>query len=189
VRKTYIHGIPYAEARALGPQAVPTLVRILSDPDQEMHWANAAVVLGLVGGDEAVAPLISFIRRGADRLSDIGYKAKTSAVIALGYAANGSSQPVALQFLSDGLGPGGWRALNWYPPGGDTALRDDALAEASILGLALSGRPEAVAPLRAVAKPSLLPLAQRALREHETVRHLGLAEYDRRVKARVRHEP
>ena len=49
VTKWYVHGTPYAEARAYGPGAIPDLVAMLHDPEMEPHWVKVVYTLGCIG--------------------------------------------------------------------------------------------------------------------------------------------
>jgi hypothetical protein len=61
VRRLYPEGIPYAQARALQPEAVPELLRLLADRREELYWTNIVTTLGMIGSAEAIEPLIRFL--------------------------------------------------------------------------------------------------------------------------------
>jgi len=193
VSLVFFHGVPYDGAHRLGPAAIPVLVEILADPRAEALWANAATTLGMIGDPQAREPLTRFIQNGDGRLSVGSYRAKTSAIMALGYLANASQDAEALDYLRARAEPAAWskQEVAWrspFEPSGGT--RDEALAEIAILGLALSGQAAAATALRNLdARASkteatreqrrLGALARVALAEHAKIAKVGLAEYYR----------
>jgi hypothetical protein len=111
VRQVFIHGVPYEEATKYDSSVVPTLLDMLNDPAEEAYWPNIVVVLGMIGDERAVDPLISFIE--ADDQGDLSrehYAAKTSALMALGYLIDKSGNQKALDYLIDSLAPDTWVA-------------------------------------------------------------------------------
>jgi hypothetical protein len=146
VHQAYIHGVPYEPASQLGKGAVPILLSMLADQNETASWANIATTLGMIGEPSAVEPLIAFIGKGHGTLSSDEYDAKTAAVMALGYLLSKEMNTKALGFLSQGADPGSWDIckLSWNSPfARNSKQRDVELARVSILGLGLSGRPEA----------------------------------------------
>ena len=197
VQLTFIHGVPYDRARALGPGAVPVLTKMLQESMQRPDsaegptLANIAVTLGILGDPASVDLLIDFVQRGSGQLSREAYAARTSAVMALGYLVNVSSDARALKYLQDSADPQAWdrRSVAWGSPFGQSpADRNQQLAEVAVLGLALTGKPEAAATLRQLAArkdagPSgdrVAQVASDALKEHEIVARDGLSAYYKR---------
>ena len=67
---------PHEEARRYDALAVPVLLAMLRDPMEEEFWVNVAVLLGSIGDERAVEPMISLIQsmraRPPCRLRDTG---------------------------------------------------------------------------------------------------------------------
>jgi hypothetical protein len=193
VRQIFIHGVPFEEASRYGADAVPVLVEMLNDPAEQPYWANIVVVLGMTGEPEAVDPLIEFIEAGeAAGLSREHYTAKTSALMALGYIINATGDEQALDYLRASVNPETWAAKDVGVAPYQTSLveRDYDLSKFAILGLALSGHPEALEILRSLQQPAeteaqrafqaqVTDVLSGALEEHRKVSEEGLAEYYR----------
>jgi hypothetical protein len=193
VRQTFVHGVPYDQARALGPDASKVLIPLLADPAQEPYLANIVVTLGIAADPSSVDPLIGVVQGGTGRLTREQYAARTGAIMALGYLANAIDDPRAMQYLQQGATVGGWNARNigWSSPFDESAAdRNLQLARVSILSLALTGKPAAAETLTQVAgrkgdqagpaAETLATAATEALREHAIIASGGLASYYRR---------
>lgn len=86
VRQDYIHGIPPDVASSFRSNAnVEILTQMLSDSRESQYWSNVAVTLGLIGNERTLEPLVAFITRGTGTLAPEQYKAKSAAVVALGF--------------------------------------------------------------------------------------------------------
>ena len=203
VRQTYIEGIPFNEVQRMSPSlALPVLIKMLDDSRDEQYWTNIVVTLGMLGDSRAVDPLINFITRSEERseLSPPQAVAKTSAVMSLGYIVNKTGKGQALTFLAEGIDPQVWenRNIQWssslYP---SMRERNTQLATMSILGLAISGRPEAKKILRDLQHPvdprsmdvrQKLPgienVVEDALKEHAKISRDGLKKYDESMQRR-----
>jgi hypothetical protein len=194
VRQVFIHGVPYEEASRYDSSVVPTLLEMLNNPAEEAHWPNIVVVLGMIGDERAVDPLISFIE--ADYSGDLStelYRAKTAALMALGYIINKTGNRKALSYLMSSLHPETWGArdvVGIAPFQGDTAERNTDFSKHAILGLALSGHPEAARALHSLQQPASTEtqrafqaqagdLVAEALEEHAKIAQGGLASYYR----------
>jgi hypothetical protein len=185
VRQTYFHGVPYREATAYGPAVVPKLLEMLSDPREEEHWKNIVVTLCLVGGREVAGPIERFIGTPAGEvLSRPSYDAKSNAIIALGYLVHRTGSEEALSYLAAGVDPERWRErLSWQSPYVPLEARDEQLAQLAILGLALSGRPAALAVLEAqrdekhAQTPQMRGVIEEAIATNQTIQRRGLASY------------
>ncbi len=196
VRQVFIHGVPYEEASKYGPSDVPVLLKILNDPAEKAFWSNTVVVLGMIADESAVAPLIAFIEAGDERgLSQAHYQAKTSALMSLGYLINKSGNQQALNFLKEKLNPETWAksGVGIAPFQKSTTERDFDFSKHVILGLALSGHPEAEEALRSLQKPAETEVGRAfqaqqgglvvdALKEHGKIAKQGLADYYRATK-------
>lgn len=188
VHEIHIEGVPYQKAAAFDADVVPALLEMLADKDESPYWANIAVTLCIIGDDRAVAPLIQFIAEDDGKISEDVYRAKSSTVMALGYLVNKTGNPVALKYLIDSLDPKAWaeREVKYLGPfQASTAARDSQLSTMAMLGLALSGRPEAAEALRKVPVRSfpgdfqaqVSGAAEAALTAHQQIAEQGLVEY------------
>lgn len=139
VRKQYIHGMPFAELRSLGPSAMPRLVEMLHNSAERPYWSNVVSAIGMIGASGSADVLISFIEAQSGRALDgETYRAALTAVLALGYVANRGDQR-ALAFLTSAVS----RERRSAVPPTDLRLDDDAVAVQAVLGLALSAQPQA----------------------------------------------
>jgi len=173
---------------------------MLDDAREAPYWANIVVTLGMLGDTRAVAPLIRFIARSEEgqELTTAQSVAKTSAVMSLGYIVNKTGMGDAFTFLAEGVDPQVWenRDIRWssafYPSAKE---RNTQLATMSILGLAISGRPEAGKILRELQVPvdqrstdvrQRLPgiesVVEAALKEHAKISREGLEKYDQSMQ-------
>ena len=157
VKQRFVRGVPYEEALKYSEKQVPGLLLMLSDAANINYWSNIVVTLGIIGDDRALPPLMELIKADHEGvLSAELYTAKTSATMALGYLINKSGNREALNFLKDALNPHSW---NESQPGWDSpfqqvkAGRNIQLSSVAVLGLALSGHPEAVEALQGLKAP------------------------------------
>jgi HEAT repeat protein len=197
VRQIYIEGVPYEDAiRFDANTAVPVLLRMLTDPNEEEYWPNIVITLGMLGDERAVDPLIKFLEQDVPgaQLSRSHYVAKTGVPMALGYLINKTGSQKALTYLRDSLKPDVWRqrGLSWISPlNRDAEARDLQLTKMAILGLAVSAHPAAAEALRSLQTPPqseaerklharFSTVVAEALQEHRTIAAEGLVNYDRR---------
>jgi Matrixin len=146
VHRTYIEGVPYEIASSYSHQDAEALLAMIGDPKERPHLTNIVTTLGMIGDPVAVTPLRNFIEQGSGTIDSTTLRAKTSAVIALGYIVNRTKDEQALTYLAKGVRTKNWteRHIKWMPLGlANEEQRNLALAKASILGLGLSGSPEA----------------------------------------------
>jgi hypothetical protein len=193
VRQVFIHGVPYEEASRYGAAAIPVLLDMLKDPAERQHWANIAVTLAMSGDDRVVEPLISFIEMEDPRgLSRDHYAAKTSALMSLGYVINRTGNQQALDYLKQSVNPETWatKRVGVAPFQSSITERNQDLSKHAILGLALSGRPEAAELLRTLQRPAdnetqrafqaqVSDLVSEALKENERIATQGIEGYYR----------
>jgi hypothetical protein len=147
VSKVYIHGLPSAEARRFGSDAVPTLIALLNNESYRAYWPNVTTMLGYVGGDDAAAALINFVLEDRPQSQNRSVVvAKQAAVYSLGYMSNLARSDIAYSFLSEAASPAWWleRDIPWARTlastrGGQAAV----LAAVAMSALPLSGRPSA----------------------------------------------
>lgn len=144
---TYAHGVPYDDARALGPQAVKILLQLLDEPGMVMNRSNIVVSLGMLGSDPAEQRLIGFIAAGSGPLTADDVSLRLDALTALGYAANVASTATTLDYLIGGLVPDEWASrVKWQlPTKGSPAAR---LRQQTVAALGLSGKQAALRALQ-----------------------------------------
>ena len=192
VRQTFPHGVPFEEASRYSRDVVPILLDMLSDSDDEEYWPNVVVVLGALGDERAVEPLIALLEASENRaLNDFEYRAKRNVLMSLGYLINVSGSNKALQYLTDSVNPAIWakREMAWYSPFGDTnEFRDQDLSRLAIIGLALSGHAAAEKTLREQLAPTsanglskfrrqAAGVTTEAIKAHEIIVREGLIGY------------
>ena len=150
IEGTYVHGVPYDEARTLGAAAVPILVGLIKT--QPADRSNILTVLGMLGGSDAELALKDFVRSGSGNLADEEVELRLDALTALGYAANVATTDATLNYLIGGLQPATWPDLpTWrLPSGGDPSAQ---LRQRSIAALGLSGKTEALSALQVLLNP------------------------------------
>ncbi len=145
VLKIYKHGLPYAEARKYAAEDVPALINVLSDAREEKFWANTVLLLGIIGTDEAVTSLKTFLEtRFTGEVSIDKFNALLSVLQALGHAASRGNSSALKYLLSNSL-PEQWSALDlrWKFKKYEGEKLHILLSKLSMQGLALSCRPEA----------------------------------------------
>ena len=85
--------------------------------EDAQYWPNITTVLGLIGDDAAVVPLIDFVRgRDSDtEWSTAVYRGRASAIPALGYLVNKSGNAKAMKYLLKSVDPQIWieREIPW----------------------------------------------------------------------------
>ncbi len=157
-------------------------------------WANAAVTLGMIGGEQAVDPLLEFIdSSGAGAMSRERYTALTSAILALGYVVHDTGSEQVLDYLAAAVLPEIWADKNvgMAPYHSSSTERDFDLSKFAVLALAVSGDETAAEILRSLQEPADTEVqgafqAQygdfigEALEEHAKVAGQGLSGYYRR---------
>ena len=191
VRQIFVHGVPFEEAVKFDSSNVPTLIEMLRDPKEKPYWANIVVVLGMIGGEQAIDPLIAFIEDDSTEMTRDTYAAKTSAIMSLGYVLNKTGSQRVLDYLVKGLQPGKWTERNAEaiaPFQSNLAERNVDFGKYAILGLALSGRPEAASALQSLQRPAasaeargfqaqISDLVSDALAENCKIAEQGLLKY------------
>jgi hypothetical protein len=170
---------------------------MLSDPAEETHWPNIVGVLGMIGDERVVSPLITFLESNVEgTLSPAHYRAKSSVPMVLGYVVNNTGSEELLEYLIASRDPDVWmsRGLAWRSPfHAEASERNLQLSTNAIWGLALSGQSAAADALRSLQEPGGTEAAMRlrakassviseALEVHATVADVGLEEYYRSVK-------
>jgi hypothetical protein len=150
-------GIPYAEARAYGPRAVPELLVMLRDPALEAHWTKVIWVLGCIGDSSATAPLIDFLEHQHGEVSVDAFRAVLAVGPSLGHLArDGDGRALeALKALLHPEASGKAAGFSFGRYRGEAL--GEVLARTAIQGLGLAGTPDALAMLQAMNTNALRP--------------------------------
>lgn len=191
-RSPFVDQIPFAEARAASAEGTTRLLAMLGDERESAHWANVVTLLGIVGDTGTFRVLRDVVLTSTrSRVSPDEYRAKSAALLAMGYLVNRVGQEVAFDFLMRASDPAFWgqAGLNWQSPfHSDRAALEETLSEVATLALALTGRPAAEALLAKINAGEGPPrrrsaaareTAAQALRHAVRVRTEGLAAYYR----------
>ena len=194
VHQTFIHGVPFDQARQFNtPEAIQTLISMLQDPSEESYWPNIVVTLGMTGNGEALQHLSAFVQRGEGVLSPQAYRAKTSALIAVGYVLGQTRRAEVVNYLVRSARPESWRRLKWASPFmRDIEDRNLQLAQSAIIALGLSGDQSAQNALlnlerqeadkRSTTSGILSEVIQESLKESRKVQTIGLEKYTHRER-------
>lgn len=193
VHHGFVHGVEYSEASIYRTDNdVDSLACMLQDKQEEFYYKNIVVVLGVGGNPRATEHLINFINSGNGVLSRSNYAARSTALVSLGYLV--TVDPRAMSFLKASVEPETWtsRDIKWFGPGQSNSAealvqRDEDLARHAILGLGLSGDPDAAIFLSQLSKREALQsreglrtLISQALQTNDEVRKQGIAAYSER---------
>lgn len=168
VSQAFVHGVPYDEARLYSSSDVAKVVPWLSDAGKMEYWSNIASTAGIVADRSAFVVLTSVIGAGGSGVIPISdYKARVSAIMALGYVIRGSNDQQARDFLEKHSSPADWSGTKWLAPyHASAAERDADLASAAVLGLSLANDVKALQFLDGVARRTVEDSAYgRALRQ------------------------
>lgn len=168
VSQAFVHGVPYEEARLYSSSDIAKVIPWLSDTEKMEHWANVASTAGIVADRNSYAVLTAVIgANGSGAIQIADYKARVSAIMALGYVVRGSGDQQARSFLEKHSSPSDWSGTMWLAPyHANAAERDADLASAAVLGLSLANDATAMQFLDAIARRSVGDSAYtRALRQ------------------------
>jgi hypothetical protein len=139
VQHDYIHGIPYSEARRLGPTAEPALAALLENPGLAQWSPNIVVTLGYIGDVRALDPLTRFLEKTTGEVSVDRFRALILVPIAIGDLGRETSdaRPKALEYLRAGARPTIWgdRRISWTFRTYKGQRLHEQLAQASVQGL------------------------------------------------------
>ena len=118
VRVIHAHGFLYADAARFTSEDSATLIDMLADVDDVVYWPNAAMVLGIIGDDCAVNPLINFVQ-GLETpdiaWSPTVYRGRLSGITGLGYLARKRGNEKALTYLVESVDPEMWSSVREIP--------------------------------------------------------------------------
>jgi hypothetical protein len=188
VHQIYIHGVPAQQAHQYSsPEDVKKLAQLLQNPEEQPYWANAVMTLGLIGTPNAAQELASFLNRGSGVLTPAAYRAKSSAVIAMGYALARSGREPLLSFLERKTDPKAWQTLSWSSPfSTDPEQQHLQLARSAIAALGVSGNAKAEVALEGIQRKSdalgpeksqFYDSLKEALNENRNVQTIGFDAY------------
>jgi hypothetical protein len=158
VTRWYVRGIPYSDAKAFGPQAIPELVGMLKEAGMDEHWTKIVWVLGCIGDPSATSPLMEFLTTQKGEVSTETFRAALAVFPALGHLARGGDA-TAFDALSRFARPGASEpssmAFSYRRYKG--AVLGDLLGRTAVQGLGIAGTPQAQAVLDGLSKSSELP--------------------------------
>jgi hypothetical protein len=164
VRTRHIEGLPYARARELTPAGVEILSEMLEDPAEAEYRDNIVMALGMSGHPQAYRALTRFRERWVEgEVDSAEYRARRALPFAMGHLARSDAR--AFQFLVESArGRSRKSAPDWSYRHLAGQRLEGILRRAAIMGVAMSGRPEAVA--------ALLELGERARLDRSTTDEL-----------------
>ena len=155
VRQHYFEGIPYQAARGLTPDAVARLAEMLESPEDAPYRANIVMALGLSGQPGAYEALAAYAEREPEgQIEGTESRARLVIPFAMGHLAQRDQR--ALGFLVRAAQPSA-RTPRWRHRRLRNARLGSLLRRGAITGLAIAGRPEAGAVLRALARQTESP--------------------------------
>jgi hypothetical protein len=181
--------VPYSLIQGMSNAQMPALLSMLSDLREQDSWANVVTIAGIVGDPE----MVSVLNRFLDSSSSGGnpsaiFRSKAAALIALGYLAHRFPDSDALASLIPRTNVDAWATAG--PWVGETlktrAAKINSLREVAMIGIALSGRQEAL-PWLTAARVQQFNTAKSAdrnkafageiLETHGKVSRVGLEQY------------
>ncbi len=149
VRRWYIEGLPYEDARALSPAGVARLAEMLTDPAEAEYRANIVAALGMSGDPSAFPALAGFAASPPEGdVASAEYLARLALPFALGHLARGDARALDLliEQVSNPPPSPAWRYRHLHGAQLATLLRETAIS-----GLGISARPRAKDLLRELA--------------------------------------
>ncbi len=196
VEQIYFEGIPYEQASQYGQDDVPKLLAMLKDSKKKAFQSNIIVTLGIIGDERAVEPMLEVLETAGDQLKPEDFAAKSSVLMSLGYLVNKSHNQKALAYLQSHATPEGWRGAQLTTAEGlqaSTDERSQQLSTLAVIGLALSGHPDAKTTLESLGESvkamgtttfarQMSSVVDEAMKAHEVIAIDGLAVYYRKTK-------
>ncbi len=155
VRHSGVHGGNYETIVSCGRKAIPTLLEMIKDPKEQKSWSTVVVYLGILGDDREADILINFFDRDfhGEVNADV-FSALRMTHIGLGYIA-GKGSDKALDYLLANAKDENWKSkkLPWHYEGiSNEEVWRRGMVGASIMGLSISGRTEAIRALKRMEK-------------------------------------
>ena len=148
VRERYHEGFPPEFGEQISAAGAAHLARLLKREDMAAHHATIIEALGASGQGPAFAALASFARRETGEQVDARqFRALRALPMAMGRLA--ADDPRALRWLLDASAASGAASFRAGPHSREEV--GERLHAATLFGLGVSGRPEALGPLWASA--------------------------------------
>lgn len=200
VRQHFFDGVPFEAAATYKPTDADVLLKMLADPKEDEEFLPEIVTtLCFIGSDKAVEPLINFVN--GPKSTEAAFKAKHAALIHLGDLIHKTGNKQALEFLSNVASkPAVARTLaaprvpvaaaiaaaeGVAAPTADEMASE--LAVSATWGLALAGKPEAEAAIKALeATPGVLQAAREmtgeAMKTCKAIQSMGQQNFYKEMK-------
>ena len=187
LKRTYFHGIPYDEARSLGPQALPELEVMLHDDSLKPQWRKIVGIIGYIGAPKSFQILHDFMwERFSGVVDSDTWKALLNVPNVMGTIPDTPNAPV-IAYLEQGTNPAFWDSLPWtesyHEMHGDLGV---VLSRVSINGLACTGAQRAKVILKRLEthpfSPRQLSNVREGLEAHERIAKKGLATYLKEIR-------
>ncbi len=113
VQQTYVHGVPFDGARALGQDALPVLEKLLGADEYKPYWVNIVTTAGYIGGGEASRILRDFVwNRFEGEVDRESFQALIAAQGITGHATWADDEAISND-LDKGVDPSHWAGLKW----------------------------------------------------------------------------
>lgn len=148
-RTTWYEGIPESAVSQLDPTAVVRLTAMLGDEAERKHHATILELLGRAGGSGAFEAISAFTESTpVGEVDNATYRARLAAPVALGLLARDDDRAwAALAYKASRRTPRDWRYRHI-----DGERLGRILERRAVAAVALSGRPEAHALLKRLAR-------------------------------------
>jgi len=138
-----LRGLPYAQARALGPSAVPVLQGILLDTAFKGSWPRMVETIAYVGSPESFSVLRDFMwHKFSGVVDDDTFRALIAVPGVLGIIPDSAGIGVT-DYLEKGANPAFWDSLPWRERVYSRHQLSVLLSKLSINGLGLIPSPRA----------------------------------------------
>jgi len=173
---------PYQKGHDFGPQAIPTLKRLLDDETYKPCWRNVVLTIGFIGGKESFEILRAFMwDRFRGEIDEATLNAMMEVPSAMGAIPAVQESSGAVPYLERGTDPRVWFRLPWT----QKRLSADDLAfilsERCFSGLSWTGTREAEHFLTRLSEkpydPRQSSLARSALVRNREIQRVGLSTY------------
>ena len=147
-------------AKKYGSQSVSQLISLLNSPAEKPYATTIVKLLGILGDDKTVGSLVTYVHKGSGEITPSDYRSKIAAILSIGYIANAHyvHNPIdedggpALIFLSKLASTNAADSLlgTWHLKGQELKNRDSDAIRTAVLGLGVSGSPQAAKVLDAL---------------------------------------